>query len=114
MLSALCATSINYGGNDDPVSSYGSLGLLGLTLSVIFCVALTFLILEWQIALSMIGICAFTRLVLGQYIYAKGMNASIEIVCSVQLITMILLMLDLLFATHSFNFISEYFLGLLQ
>ncbi len=114
MLSALCATSINYGGNDDPVSSYGSLGLLGLTLSVIFCVALTFMILEWQIALSMIGICAFTRLVLGQYIYAKGMNASIEIVCSVQLITMILLMLDLLFASHSFNFISEDFLRLLQ
>lgn len=114
MLSALCATSINYGGNDDPVSSYGSLGLLGLTLSVLFCIALTFLILEWQIALSMIGICAFARLVLGQYIYAKGINASIEIVCGVQLITMILLMLDLLFASQSFNFISETFSGLLM
>lgn len=114
MLSALCATSINYGENDDPVSSYGSLGIVGLLMSLVFCVALTFLILEWQIALSMIGICAFTRLVLGQYIYAKGMNASIEIVCSVQMITMILLMLDLLFASQSFNFISELFTGLLS
>ncbi|WP_202107693.1 hypothetical protein [Succinivibrio dextrinosolvens] len=113
MLSALCATSINYGENDDPVSSYGSLGLTGLLMSLVFCVAVTFMIVEWQIALSMIGICAFTRLVLGQYIYAKGINASIEVVCSVQLITMILLMLDLLFATQSFNFIAESFLRLL-
>lgn len=113
MLSALCATSINYGENDDPVSSYGSLGLTGLLMSLVFCVAVTFMIVEWQIALSMIGICAFTRLVLGQYIYAKGINASIEVVCSVQLITMILLMLDLLFATQSFNFIAESFLRVL-
>jgi len=113
MLSALCATSINYGENDDPVSSYGSLGLTGLLMSLVFCVAVTFMIVEWQIALSMIGICAFTRLVLGQYIYAKGINASIEIVCSVQLITMILLMLDLLFATQSFNFIAESLLRVL-
>ena len=107
MLSALCATSINYGCNDDPVSSYGSLSLMGLIIIVIIGTAVTFTLLNFWVALSMIGICAFTRLVLGQYIYVKNISASCDVVCGVQIVTMLLLMLDLLFVSHSFEFLNS-------
>ncbi len=67
------------------------------------------MVLEWQITPFMIGIYAFTRLVLGQYFYDIDINTSIEIVCSIQMITMSLLMLDLLFASLSFEFIKPNF-----
>lgn len=108
MLSALCATSINYGSNDDPVSSYGSLGLTGLISSVIICLGITFTFLDWQIALSMVGIIFFTRLIIGQFMYVKGISASCDIVCSIQLISMILLMLDLLLFGNSVSFTNTW------
>ncbi len=108
MLSALCASSINYGSNDDPVSSYGSLGLKGLVSSIIICIAVTFVVLDWQIAISMVGIVFLTRLVIGQFMYVKGISASCDIVCSIQLISMILLMLDLLLFGNSVSFTNAF------
>ena len=108
MLAAFTAATLNYGHKDDPVSTYGSLSVRGLVINSIIVLALTFLILDWQIALSMIGICLFVRVSIGQFMYLKDLNAGIANVCAVNLITLILLMLDLTFAAKELPFISAF------
>lgn len=108
MLAAFTAATLNYGHKDDPVSTYGSLSVTGLVINSIIVLALTFLILDWQIALSMIGICLFVRVSIGQFMYIKDLNAGIANVCAVNLITLILLMLDLTFAAKELPFISAF------
>ena len=106
MLAAFTAATLNYGHKDDPVSTYGSLSLRGLAINSVIVLAVTFVVLDWQIALSMIGICLFVRVSIGQYMYIKDLNAGIANVCAVKLITLILLMLDLTFAANDLPFIS--------
>lgn len=106
MLAAFTAATLNYGHKDDPVSTYGSLSLRGLVINSVIVLSVTFTVLDWQIALSMIGICLFARVSIGQYMYIKDLNAGIANVCAVKLITLILLMLDLTFASSELPFIS--------
>ena len=106
MLSALTATTLNFGLSDDPVSTYGVLSLPGLILITIFTLVITFLVLDWTIALSMVGICIFCRVVIGQFMYLKGIKTSINSIAAAQYLTLILLMLDLLLAKSSFGFMS--------
>ncbi len=101
MLSAFAATTLNYGDNTDPENSFGSISTWQLILSLIFYFAVVLATLDYVVAISMLGIALFSRLVLGQYMYVKGLRASRENVLAVQLITCILLMLDLLFITKS-------------
>ena len=111
MLAAFTAATLNYGHKDDPVSTYGSLSVRGLIINAVIVLAVTFTVLEWQIALSMIGICLFVRVSIGQYMYIKDLNAGIANVCAVELITLIFLMLDLTFAANDLPFISALLKG---
>jgi len=115
LLSALCATSFNYGSKYDPISSFGTISLTGLIFAIFCSLLVTFTILQWQVAFSMIGICALVRLLIGQYICNRNISASTHIICAVQFITMFLLMLDLLIVSHAFeinaplHFLVNYF-----
>lgn len=101
MLSAFAGATLNYGDNTDPENSFGSISTLQLLFSLVFYFAVVLVTLDYVVAISMLGIALFSRLVLGQYMYVKGLRASRENVLAVQLITCILLMLDLLFISKS-------------
>lgn len=111
MLSALAATSLNFGENDDPISSYGTLGGKALIGVSVFCLAITFIILDWQIAVSMIGICILSRVLVGQFLRAKSLSSSTSIVCATAAITLILLMIDLIFVGQSLPVLNESLFG---
>ena len=111
MLSSFTATTLNFGSSDDPVSSFGTLGLKGLIAGTIISLAITFVVLDWQIALTMLGICLLCRVLIGQFIVVKGIKASTDMVCALQLITAILLMLELIFTNGYFTFINPALLG---
>ena len=111
MLSSFTATTLNFGSSDDPVSSFGTLGLKGLIAGTIICLAITFAVLDWQIALTMLGICLLCRVLIGQFMVVKGIKASTDMVCALQLITAILLMLEIVFTNGYFTFINPALLG---
>ena len=111
MLSSFTATTLNFGSSDDPVSSFGTLGLKGLIAGTIISLAITFVVLDWQIALTMLGICLLCRVLIGQFMVVKGIKASTDMVCALQLITAILLMLELIFTNGYFTFINPALLG---
>lgn len=96
-LSAFTATSLNFGLNDDPVDSFGSLSLQGLLISGFITFVIVFLCLSFQLAISVIGIAILLRLIVGFYLNQNKACASRNIVCGMQYITMLLLLLDLLF-----------------
>lgn len=111
MLSSFTATTLNFGSSDDPVSSFGTLGLKGLIAGTIISLVITFVVLDWQIALTMLGICLLCRVLIGQFMVVKGIKASTDMVCALQLITAILLMLELIFTNGYFTFINPALLG---
>lgn len=111
MLSSFTATTLNFGSSDDPVSSFGTLGLKGLIAGTIISLAITFVVLDWQIALTMLGICLLCRVLIGQFMVVKGIKASTDMVCALQLITAILLMLELIFTNGYFTFINPALFG---
>ncbi|MGN0915268.1 MAG: hypothetical protein ACI4NE_02810 [Succinivibrio sp.] len=104
MLSAFSAATLNYGDNDDPVSSYGTLSLKGLLVNAVIVLAVIFALIQWQVALSMIGIALLCRVLVGQYMYLKGIRASISNVCGLQYLTLLLLMTDLLLTGINLSF----------
>lgn len=111
MLSSFTATTLNFGSSDDPVSSFGTLGLKGLIADAVICLAITFVVLDWQIALTMLGICLLSRVLIGQFMLVKGIKASTDMVCALQLITAILLMLEIIFTNGYFTFVNPALLG---
>lgn len=111
MLSSFTATTLNFGSSDDPVSSFGTLGLKGLIADAVICLAITFVVLDWQIALTMLGICLLSRVLIGQFMLVKGIKASTDMVCALQLITAILLMLEIIFTNGYFTFVNPVLLG---
>lgn len=111
MLSSFTATTLNFGSSDDPVSSFGTLGLKGLIADAVICLAITFVVLDWQIALTMLGICLLSRVLIGQFMLVKGIKASTDMVCALQLITAILLMLEIIFTNGYFTFVNAALLG---
>lgn len=111
MISSFTATTLNFGSSDDPVSSFGTLGLKGLIADAVICLAITFVVLDWQIALTMLGICLLSRVLIGQFMLVKGIKASTDMVCALQLITAILLMLEIIFTNGYFTFVNPVLLG---
>ena len=111
MISSFTATTLNFGSSDDPVSSFGTLGLKGLISDAVICLAITFVVLDWQIALTMLGICLLSRVLIGQFMLVKGIKASTDMVCALQLITAILLMLEIIFTNGYFTFVNPVLLG---
>lgn len=111
MLSSFTATTLNFGSSDDPVSSFGALGLKGLISGTVICLAVTFTVLDWQIALTMLGICLLCRVLVGQFMDIKGIKAGTDMVCGLQLITSVLLMLELIFTAGYFTFINSSITG---
>lgn len=111
MLSSFTATTLNFGSSDDPVSSFGTLGLKGLISGTVTCLAVTFTVLDWQIALTMLGICLLCRVLIGQFMDIKGIKAGTDMVCGLQLITSVLLMLELIFTAGYFVFINPVIVG---
>lgn len=111
MISSFTATTLNFGSSDDPVSSFGALGLKGLISDAVICLAITFVVLDWQIALTMLGICLLSRVLIGQFMLVKGIKASTDMVCALQLITAILLMLEIIFTNGYFTFVNPVLLG---
>lgn len=111
MLSSFTATTLNFGSSDDPVSSFGTLGLKGLIADAVICLAVTFVVLDWQIALTMLGICLLSRVLIGQFMLVKGIKASTDMVCALQIITAILLMLEIIFTNGYFTFVNPVLLG---
>lgn len=111
MLSSFTATTLNFGSSDDPVSSFGTLGLKGLITDAVICLAITFVVLDWQIALTVLGICLLSRVLIGQFMLVKGIKASTDMVCALQLITAILLMLEIIFTNGYFTFVNPVLLG---
>lgn len=111
VLSSFTATSLNFGSSDDPVSSFGTLGLKGLIADAVICLAITFVVLDWQIALTMLGICLLSRVLIGQFMLVKGIKASTDMICALQLITAILLMLEIIFTNGYFTFVNPVLLG---
>lgn len=111
VLSSFTATTLNFGSSDDPVSSFGTLGLKGLIADAVICLAITFVVLDWQIALTMLGICLLSRVLIGQFMLVKGIKASTDMICALQLITAILLMLEIIFTNGYFTFVNPVLLG---
>ena len=111
MISSFTATTLNFGSSDYPVSSFGTLGLKGLISDAVICLAITFVVLDWQIALTMLGICLLSRVLIGQFMLVKGIKASTDMVCALQLITAILLMLEIIFTNGYFTFVNPVLLG---
>ena len=109
LLCGLVGTSMHIGVKDCPISSYGTLSGAGIIAASLFSVLLTFLVLDWQIALSMIGICILSRVLLGQFVRLRRLSSSEDLVCGAALITLIMLMLDLCFAGKSLPILSALF-----
>ncbi|MGN1281404.1 MAG: hypothetical protein ACI4UM_05825 [Succinivibrio sp.] len=111
MLSALSGASLNFGGADDPVSSFGTMGIKGLVLSFIFSVGITYLFLDWAIASSLVGISILSRIVIGQIMIAKRLKSSSETVLAAQFITLCVLMVDIIFASGHIPFANMALFG---
>ncbi len=109
MLCGLVGTSMHLGVKDCPISSYGTLSGAGIIAASLFSLILTFLVLDWQIALSMIGICILSRVLLGQFVRLRRLSSSEDLVCGAALITLIMLMLDLCFVGKSLPILSALF-----
>ena len=77
----------------------------------VICLSITFVVLDWQIALTMLGICLLSRVLIGQFMLVKGIKASTDMVCALQLITAILLMLEIIFTNGYFTFVNPVLLG---
>lgn len=111
MLSALSGASLNFGGGDDPVSSFGTMSVKGLFLSFAVCIVITYLMLDWAIASSLVGISILSRVVIGQFMVVKGIKTSSETVLAAQFATLLLLMIDIIFASRHLAFVNTSVLG---
>lgn len=100
MLSALAATSINFGAEPDPVDSYGVLKPAGLLFAAILTLVVVYLCIEPYLATSMCGVALFLRVILGYFINRHNGRASRDMVCGIQLLTMLALLAALLLGTE--------------
>lgn len=101
MLSGSVSATLAFDLQQDPVDSCGTMTLRGLIVSILLSVIPALLLLQFDVALSVLGLALLMRIIIGHLYRVKHAMASRLNICAAQFVLLLFLLFDvLLFGLH--------------
>ncbi len=107
MVAGAASSSLYFDLPQDPVDSLGTMSVKGLLYTLLFVCAASLVLLEIQIACSILGIALLLRLLFGQYLINHNQNASRLHASALRHIILQAVMIDFIILGKDFNLLNH-------
>lgn len=113
-VSSQMASTLAFNGYVDEYSNYSRMSLLGIVLSAIICIGLTFLLLNPIVASSVIGVTLFFRTLIDLILQKYEIEIDKEKVMACMLILFVVITLDIAFFAMKVEFLSNFTINVVR